>query len=123
MKIILMLLVLMVSGCATKIEETIVIEYKYVPVEVPKGLFGECKPAKPITPDKYQSLTNDERLSYLTSYSVSLLGEMKKCDNRLQAVNKYIEQHNATYREIGKGKDANAKKERGPKVFDRKTGG
>lgn len=95
---ILLLLTMFITACASKKPEVVVhTKYEYVTYEIPKNLLTNCRPkSPPIDADKYNKLSQLEKEAYLTSYSIMLMGELKKCDNKVRGIERYIKEVNKT---------------------------
>lgn len=95
MRYFLLIPFLFLIGCAVKETEYITkVEYEYVTYDIPKNLTTRCVPPKPIEIDKYNNLSPHERETYLTNYSITLLGDIKKCDNKIKSIVRYINEMN-----------------------------
>lgn len=93
--IILVMLMMVVIGCAgRKPDHIITTKYEYVTYQLPLRFVNGCKVTKPMTVDEYSILTLEERETYLANYSISLLGDIKKCDNKIKGIMKYIDEVN-----------------------------
>ena len=99
----IMLVLLTVVGCSTppKPQREVIIEYTYITYELPKSLTSRCIPKKPMPSDQYSLLSEEAKQSYLTKYVIELLGEVKKCDNKVQGIKNYIEKQNALITDDG----------------------
>lgn len=93
--------IMVLSACASKpeIKREVIIEYTYVKYDIPSKFTTACKPSKPISVEQYSQLDTSGRESYLQSYIVELLGEVKRCDNKVQGINKLIKQQNSLVKE------------------------
>lgn len=86
----------MLTGCVTPKKELVyVTEYEYVVYDIPKQLTTPCRPGKPIDIDTYSNLSDEEKQTYLTNYIVTLMGDLKKCDNKVRSIDRYIKDINA----------------------------
>lgn len=87
--LVLLLLVLWsLVGCATT--EKVVTKNEIKVVEIPRHLLEKCKVTKPpYSPDSFAALSKDERVKVLSEYNISLLGDLKTCDNRLDLIEDY----------------------------------
>lgn len=100
---ILLMTVLLLSACSTKPKEIIVVEYEYIQIELPTNLTISCSPKKPMDEHMYRNLTPNERTHYLASYIKELLGELKKCDNKVKGIKKYVDNVNSNMSDLTKG--------------------
>lgn len=92
---ILISLVMLVIGCANrKPDHIITTEYEYVTYQLPVKFASGCKVTKPMKVDDYSILTLEERENYLANYSISLLGDLKKCDSKIKGIIKFIDEVN-----------------------------
>lgn len=93
--IILFILFILITGCASrKPDHVITTEYEYVTYQLPTRFISGCKPSKPMDVKTYSKLDLKERENYLANYSISLLGDLKKCDNKIKGIVKYIDEIN-----------------------------
>jgi len=77
---------LFLSGCTSgpKLNSIDVVKTEIVYVTIPDNILAECIPEKPIELESYLQLTLPKRESYLTDYSISLLGTLKTCNLQLE---------------------------------------
>lgn len=114
-KLFIVLATLFITGCSFIKEKPVyIVKHEYVTYELPKGLTTRCKPIKPMDVNKYMSLTKDERETYLTNYTIMLLGELKKCDSKVQSIESYISKYNTLVKE---GNIINEREKRDSKVI------
>lgn len=82
------------SGCAwfsKKPDKPAEIRYVQVPYNIPTSLLTKCKAERPIDKDTYMKMSPMRREEYLVIYSVTLLSNLKDCDNKIGAVKDYTE--------------------------------
>lgn len=82
---------LTLTGCGLfgkpiKQEPITITETVYVHPQVPKQLFKECIPTKPMAVDQYLSLSQQKKEMYLTDYIVQILGVVKDCNSKLAKI-------------------------------------
>jgi hypothetical protein len=84
---ILLIVVMLVQGCATTREITS--EDTYYPL--PEHLLTPC--IAPVPPDKvkFNNLTLIDQHSALTTYVIKLLGSIKDCSDKVEAIKLYNE--------------------------------
>lgn len=100
MRYLFLLFCFVIVGCAVKeVEYVTKIEYEYVTYDIPKNLTTSCIPTKPIDVDTYLTMSNEEKENYLTNFSIKLMGDVKKCDNKLKSVVRYINEMNKTHQQ------------------------
>lgn len=79
---------LILAGCGSSptYKTVEVTDAKIVKLEIPKSLTEPCTPDRPYTAEEYLQLKITERESYLTKYSISLLGTIKECNIKLKKI-------------------------------------
>lgn len=107
---LLLLPFIFLTGCSTKYVEVVKVEYEYVTYDIPKSLTSRCIPPRPISPVEYNTLDEAGKREYLANYTITLLGEVKKCDNKLQSVDRLIKEQNKTIEEYNAGKNNEERK-------------
>lgn len=90
----LTLALLLIVGCASKPEKEYVIETEYIGYDIPKELTVACKPPKMVITEEYSMMTDNEKKTYLYSYISKILGELKKCDNKVIGIKEFVERQN-----------------------------
>lgn len=107
--LLLIFCMLFLAGCATKENIVIKTEYEYVTYELPKEITTSCRPEKPMSNEAYSKLSSEDRESYLGTYVVSLLGELKKCDNKIRNIEEFISRNNKINGERNNGGEREAR--------------
>lgn len=95
----IVLLSVMIAGCSSQPKEVIITKYEYVTMELPKGLTQSCIATKPIDINTYTNYSEDAKNKYLTNYVITLLGDVKKCDNKVSGLVKYVGDYNNSIKE------------------------
>ncbi len=83
---ILFSLVLVGCGSTPKYDKLEFTDTKIVTQRVPAELTEPCTPKKPPVKEEYLKLKPHEREAAMTDYSISLLGTIKECDNRMTKI-------------------------------------
>lgn len=91
-------LLFVLAGCATpKTEMVYVTEHEYITYEIPSKLLTQCKPHRLMSNEEYSKLNSSERETALVNHIVYLYGEIKKCDNKIKAIDNYVDRMNKVY--------------------------
>ena len=62
-------------------------------------MVGRCTANKPMDASEYLKLSDDAQEEYLANYVILLMGELKKCDGKVQSINNYINKYNDLIKE------------------------
>lgn len=92
--LITLLLAISLSGCGLftrKVEIRETIKYEYIKYNVPKLLLENCKATPPVSKIDFISMGTEEREAYLTDYAITLLSDIKLCDNKISGIKDYID--------------------------------
>lgn len=74
-------------GCSTtKYNEIKVQDTKIVYQSIPEELLSPCQATTPISKHDYMLFKPHEREEYLTNYTISLYGDIKKCNVKLSKI-------------------------------------
>lgn len=86
--LVLIVLLATLQGCGVfmKPEPIVVTKKEIVYTHIPDTLLVKCQASKPIPIEEYLSLDPIGRETYLTNYSVQLLGVIKDCDDRFTSI-------------------------------------
>lgn len=91
-----LLISFLLVGCSTtKYNEIKVQDTKVVHQVIPDELLGPCPATVPMTKKEYMELKPHEREEYLTNYTISLYGDIKKCNikiAKIKKLNTYIQE-------------------------------
>jgi len=84
----LVLSLILLTGCSTspKYTELNVTDTKVVQLSIPPSLTEQVYPQKLISQEEYLKLKIYEREQYLTDYIVNLMGNLKQCNVKLEAI-------------------------------------
>lgn len=88
--ILLGLLITSLTGCGSlsKPDPIVIVKKEIIHKTIPDSLLVKCQASKPIPIEEYLTLEPIERETYLTNYSIRLLGVIKDCDDRITAIGK-----------------------------------
>lgn len=88
--IIIGLFLTTLSGCGIfmKPEPIVVVRKEIVHTHIPDTLLVKCQANNPIPVEEFLSLDPIGRETYLTNYSVQLLGVIKDCNDRFVSIGK-----------------------------------
>lgn len=83
-------LITALSGCGifSKPEQVVIVKKEIIYIDIPKTLLVPCQANKPIPVEEFLSLDPIGRETYLTNYSVNLLGVIKDCNDRFTSIGK-----------------------------------
>lgn len=90
--ILITMFALLITACTTVPEKEIIITKEFYTYDLPKNLTTSCKPKSPLAIETFASMTPEEQNTYLTKYTIDLLGDLKKCDNKVMGIKSYVEQ-------------------------------
>lgn len=77
-------------GCSTtKYNEIKVQETKLVYQSIPEELLSPCQATTPISKHDYMLFKPHEREEYLTNYTISLYGDIRKCNVKLAKIKEF----------------------------------
>lgn len=92
--LLICLLALFIIGCTSKPKEIVLVEYEYITINLPSTLTTSCKPSRPIPEEEYRAMNQEQRTIYLANYASTLMGELKKCDNKIKSIVNYVTRYN-----------------------------
>ena len=81
-------LTFILTGCVTTGQQLEVRETEVRYEKIPSYLTEPCQPEKLKKREEYLALKPHEKESYLTEYSISLLGTVKDCNIKLNKIDK-----------------------------------
>ena len=90
-KILFILSIFLITGCANSPSSKLdVQDTKIIYDAIPEHLLKPCESKKPISKEEYLLLKRDlgERETYLTNYSIDLLGIIKDCNKQIDEIRK-----------------------------------
>lgn len=99
MRLITIVVVLLLSGCALlKPEPIIITETKVTYKPLPSHLLKSCEPPVPIAREEYLAKDVVDREIWLAGYTVSLLQEIGLCNNQIEAIKDFDDKHKLLYK-------------------------
>ena len=85
-------LALMISGCATTVQERIVYRTQFITPVVDETLFITKAPERPMDKERYAQLQCAQRESYLAEYTVGLYKDIRQCHSQLNGIRQYLKE-------------------------------
>ncbi len=94
-KIILtLILIILITGCSIKPQRVVVTETKLVYTSIPSHYLTSCETTQPPNQKDYLAIEDTldgyvEKETILSKYATSLILDIKKCNEKLQAIKKF----------------------------------
>lgn len=96
--IILISSVIMIVGCSSTPKPTILTNTKTIYKPLPETLLKECPVPKPIPKEEYLAKDVMEREIWLTTYNISLLKALGKCNIQIDSIKSLNDQYINLYK-------------------------
>lgn len=91
------LILVFLSGCASRVEEKIKYVDRYIITEVPSSYLSKTKATPPIDVNIYMGMSEKERERTLAALSISLYGDLASCNADKESVVKILEDQKKRY--------------------------
>lgn len=97
-KYIGLILAMFLCSCATSPERVVVHEIKTVYKPIPKNLLERCKVDKPMAVDKYLTLDDKAKETWMTDYIIQIYDNIGTCNNKLKAIEAFDKSQSELYK-------------------------
>ena len=95
MHIILIISLLIISGCTTTSTTIKPSTTQCTPIYISKEILTTEPLVTPLTKEQYLQLKDIEKVGYLTSYLMDTMGKYKICKDKLHAVEEILNNYNS----------------------------